>query len=258
MSSHSMSLYIPYVFMNFDKEYIADKFSWIGDVSDIDLVLKTDGKGKQYNSVFIHLNKLNKNKSVENFIEKVTDPNQEARLYHDKPWYWVVLLNTAKKIKSGDRKPRINLGDLTSINVKTTEQNDNKYKSEQIKKDKPRSNKLNNPCYKFINNYDYDYNNNYDYDDYDYDNDNYDNYDNDDYDNDDNNNDDNYNSDYETNARIYPEKDYEKELNEIESLINDEDMNLVSIDSRYIQVIEEENIMLRNEIAYLRSLLNMN
>jgi hypothetical protein len=45
---------------------------------------------------------------------------------------------------------------------------------------------------------------------------------------------------------------------EIEAFIEEEDQYLVSIDSRYVQVIERENVMLHEEIAKLRiALINL-
>jgi hypothetical protein len=48
------------------------------------------------------------------------------------------------------------------------------------------------------------------------------------------------------------------QMAEIEAFIEEEDQYLVSIDSRYVQVIERENVMLHEEIAKLRiALINL-
>ena len=93
----NISLYIPHVFPNFDKEYIANAFKNIGEVSQIDLVAKQDRNGNNYNAVYVHFKKWYTNKKALTFYDSVMDESKEARLCHDEPWYWIVLPNTAKK-----------------------------------------------------------------------------------------------------------------------------------------------------------------
>ena len=52
----NMSVYIPHVFPNFTKEYIASIFEdfGIGVVDHVDLVAKMDKHGKHYNAAYIH------------------------------------------------------------------------------------------------------------------------------------------------------------------------------------------------------------
>jgi hypothetical protein len=111
----NISLYIPHVFPNFDKEYVARAFKKIGEVSQIDFVAKQDRNGQNFNAVYVHFSKWFTNKKVLAFYESVIDESKEARLCHDEPWFWIVLPNTAKKHISGDRKPRIDLGESKSI-----------------------------------------------------------------------------------------------------------------------------------------------
>ena len=112
-SVRNISLYIPRVFSKFTKKYIAEAFEkvFIGKVSKIDFVSKMYN-GTVYNSVYIHFEYWYDNVAAFNFQNRVLDPNQEARLIYDEPWYWIVLENKAKKHIPGERKPRINLGDL--------------------------------------------------------------------------------------------------------------------------------------------------
>lgn len=110
----NISLFIPHVFPNFDKEYIANAFKNIGEVSQIDLVAKQDRNGNNYNTVYVHFKKWYTNKKALAFYDSVVDESKEARLCHDEPWYWIVLPNTAKKHIPGDRKPRIDLSDMKS------------------------------------------------------------------------------------------------------------------------------------------------
>ncbi len=111
----NISLYIPHVFANFDKTYIEKAFKNIGEVSQIDLVAKQDRNGNNFNAAYVHFSKWFNNKTALSFYESVVDENQEARLYYDEPWYWIVLPNTAKKYNPGDRKIRIDLGDSKAI-----------------------------------------------------------------------------------------------------------------------------------------------
>lgn len=113
----NISLYIPHIFPNFDKEYIANAFKNIGEISQIDLVAKQDRNGNNYNAAYVHFNKWFTNKKAIAFYDSVVDENKEARLCHDEPWYWIVLPNTAKKHTSGDRKARIDLGESKSISA---------------------------------------------------------------------------------------------------------------------------------------------
>lgn len=122
----NISLYIPHVFPNFDKEYIANAFKNIGEVSQIDLVAKQDRNGNNYNAVYVHFKKWYTNKKALAFYESVVDESKEARLCHDEPWYWIVLPNTAKKHIPGERKPRIDLGDKKAIS------SENKYDGHSV------------------------------------------------------------------------------------------------------------------------------
>lgn len=120
----NISLYIPHVFPNFNKEYINNAFSCIGDVDHIDLVGKEDRNGKHYNAVYIHFNNWRNTESFNRLRDEIADTGS-ARLYYDKTWYWIVLPNNAKKHVSGDRKPRIDLGDSDVINVTKVNTPDN-------------------------------------------------------------------------------------------------------------------------------------
>lgn len=121
MSNQLLSLYIPRVFSNFSKEYIAGVFEKLrlGKVSNIDFVTKFGNDGQAYNSTYVHFEFWYNTVAVRNFQDRVLDPNQEARIVYDDPWYWIVLENTAKKQVTGQPKPRITL-DTPVINRKTT------------------------------------------------------------------------------------------------------------------------------------------
>lgn len=110
-SINNISLYIPHVFANISKEFIAETFEnlRIGKVINIDFVSKL-GKDAQYNTAYVHFEYWYENTAAYNFQERVLNPEKEARLIYDEPWYWIVLENKAKKHMTGDRKPRIALG----------------------------------------------------------------------------------------------------------------------------------------------------
>jgi len=116
MSTAKMNsgLYIPHVFPNFGEEYIKKVFEPFGKVSEIDFVAKQDRNGKEYNSVYIHFKIKSATPKADAFWEKVADKSKECRVYHDRPWFWIVLPNTAKKYISGDRKQRIDIGEVAN------------------------------------------------------------------------------------------------------------------------------------------------
>lgn len=127
------SLFIPFVFPNFDKKYVAEAFANVGNVDHIDFVLKQDRDGKTYNSVYVHFN----NWYQTNIAFKIQDDikrNGKCKFYHDNSeYYWIVLPNTAKKHIPGERKQRINIGENMSISLKNVDLNE--PNSEEIEMD---------------------------------------------------------------------------------------------------------------------------
>ena len=119
---NNISLYIPHVFPNFDKEFVTKAFKDIGEVSQIDFVARQDRNGRNYNSVYVHFNKWFSNKKALELYENVVG-SKEARLYYNNTWYWIVLPNTAKKHIPGERKPRIDLSELKTISVEKEDTN---------------------------------------------------------------------------------------------------------------------------------------
>ena len=103
---NNISLYIPHVFANFTKEDVAKVFETnrIGKVSYIDFVGKMSQDGKQYNSVYVHFENWYDTITSRNFQARVLDPNLEARIVYDDPWYWLVLENKTRKVTPGQRK----------------------------------------------------------------------------------------------------------------------------------------------------------
>ena len=95
----NISLFIPHIFKNFTAEYIAEVFEKfkIGVVDHVDFVSKVDRRGRPYNAAYVHFKHWFDGVIAANFQERVLNPNKEARIVHDDPWYWIVLENTAKK-----------------------------------------------------------------------------------------------------------------------------------------------------------------
>jgi hypothetical protein len=95
--NQNLSLFIPHMFPNITEDRIASIFNTysIGIVSRVDFVGKTDKNGKLYNAAYIHFDAWFNNSAVANFQERVLNPDKEARIVYDDPWYWIVLENTA-------------------------------------------------------------------------------------------------------------------------------------------------------------------
>jgi hypothetical protein len=91
----NISLYIPHVFSNISLDRIANIFKIlrIGKVRQIDLVLNKGKKRQRYNAAYIHFEYWYDNVAARNFQERVRNPNKEARIIYDDPWYWIVLEN---------------------------------------------------------------------------------------------------------------------------------------------------------------------
>jgi hypothetical protein len=109
----NISLYIPHVFVNITKSTIVQTFEKlrIGSINRIDFVNKKS-KNSNFNAVYIHFSQWHDNVASRNFQERVLDPNMEARIVYDEPWFWIVLEN--KGHKAGDRKRTLNLNALNN------------------------------------------------------------------------------------------------------------------------------------------------
>jgi len=96
---HSLSLFVPYMFPNITQSRVAKIFILLhlGEVDHVDFVPKTDKNGKPYNAAYIHFHRWFECSAAINFQERVLNPNKEARIVYDEPWFWIVLENTAVK-----------------------------------------------------------------------------------------------------------------------------------------------------------------
>jgi len=207
------SLFVPFVFPNFDQKYVANAFAKIGSVDRVDFVAKQDRFGKTYNAVYVHFKEWYNNKLAKHVYEECFQKNEKYEFYHDdSEYFWIVLPNTAKKHMPGERKQRIGLCGANEINVKSLE-NKPEEEFEETK--------------------------------------------------------------FEVFKKCLQEEDVCEDIEELEQTENElaeieaemekdiekmeeEDKNLISIDWRYVQVIEQENKYLHGEIAQLRmALINM-
>jgi len=252
----NISLFVPHVFPNFDETYVADVFSQFGRVDHVDLVAKQDRNGKLFNSAYIHFESWN-NKTESHMLQKhILDGKAESRVYHDGPWYWIVLENKGKKHVSGDRKPRIDLGEDNVIKVDyTTPQKPVLKRGEPIYPNAPEKRMSYADAVsavglttewpelqrKFMKDIDLqmegievpvtigpnDYAKSF--------------------------------IDSMEDDALYAEaEEMLEQMEEIEAELEAEDANLVSIDRRYVNEVEVENLWLRNEVTQLRAaLLNM-
>jgi len=130
----NISLYIPHVFPNFDKEYVSNALNNIGEISQIDFVPKQDRNGNNFNAVYVHFNKWYNNKYNRSLYSNIME-NGFDHLYHDNMWYWIMLPNNAKKHIPGERKRRIDVSELFKTPVKVSE--DSVCPDTPVKSEKP-------------------------------------------------------------------------------------------------------------------------
>jgi hypothetical protein len=71
--------------------------------------------GTVYNAAYIHFECWYDTVTSRSFQERVRNPDKEARLVYDEPWYWIVLENHGAKSITGTRKLRVNLTDMTPV-----------------------------------------------------------------------------------------------------------------------------------------------
>jgi hypothetical protein len=205
----NISLYIPHVFANFTKEFVAQTFSRlnIGDVERVDFIAKMGSDGKPYNAAYVHFLKWYDNSTARNLQEKIVDPVKQARLMYDDPWFWILLENKAQKVNPGDRKKRISLEGLTTPEKQEPTQKDmtkapvkdNSYKLDTVNNIRPLS----------------------------------------------------LQEAFEAAGINNTPNNEEQELDEIEELMDEEDGHLITIDGRYVNELEKELAVLRQQLAML-------
>lgn len=200
------SLFIPHIFPNFTRNYVAESFSKIAEVERVDFVAKQDRYGNSYNAAYVHFNMWHPNHFANNILNNIYEKGN-AQFYHDKSkYYWILLPNKAKKYIPGERKHCIDLGEVKSISVMKTPE-------------KPVLKRNQNLDDKFLDEL----------------------------------------------AEMAELNEIDEELraelammDEIDAELDKEDKEdecLISIDGRYVQTIEQENVWLHGEVSRLRAAL---
>ena len=244
-TNKNISLFVPHVFPNFTHKYVADAFADLGDVDYVDFVAKQDRDGKSYNAAYVHFKSWFDTGFSTKTQYDITTKGSIKYFHDESEYYWIVLPNTAKKHVPGERKPRIDLGESKSVSVKAVEKTPEKPVKEVVCPGAPKK-----PTYTQIA--------------------------------------DKTKVDttpvavktddvkpiasesvaakleaefeewYENLNSHVDLPDDEIQMAEIEAELDAEDANLVSIDCRYVQAIEHENVWLHGEIAQLRmALINL-
>ena len=217
----NISLFIPHVFSNFTQKYVSESFSRLGDVEQVDFVAKQDRGGKPFNAVYVHFKRWYNNRFAmitQNNINK----DGSVKFYHDdSEYYWIVLPNTAKKHIPGDRKLRLDLGE----SVKATGQKQVCPPKLSYTDDKGNSDAEFEEYLELLRTPIEEWN-------------------------------------VEATTTTTTTKEADEiaadQMAEIEADMEAEDENLVSIDWRYVQTIEQENMWLHTEVAQLRmALINL-
>ena len=211
----NISLYIPHIFANYTKDDVAQIFEDqnIGKINNIDFRSKFGQDGKPFSAAYIHFDHWFNNTAAANFQERVLDAEKEARIMYEDPWYWIVLENKARKVVSGDRKPRIDLGNFPAISTSqitpVKEKKDNCPNAPVKAKSYSQAVDIKSVNLSF-------------------------------------------DSDFQD---VMDSFENEAEIDEIEAAMEEDDQYLVSVDSRYIESIEAENMDLRAQIAYIHNAL---
>jgi hypothetical protein len=97
----AFSVCIPRIFNNIPNKKIVGTFEKLnmGKVKNMDIVWKTGRDGSSYKMAFVHFSAWNiQNSAARHFREQVEDPNVNAKLVYDDPWYWLVLPNNSNTI----------------------------------------------------------------------------------------------------------------------------------------------------------------
>jgi hypothetical protein len=106
MSSYSIC--IPRIFENIPNKKIVGTFERlkIGKVDHMDIVWKTSRDGSSYKMAFIHFSQWNMYSSAAiKLREDIENPNVDAKVVYDDPWYWIVLPNQSRVSEPLSNKP---------------------------------------------------------------------------------------------------------------------------------------------------------
>ena len=96
MSTTPSSVYIPRLFANISAERIIGVFEnlRLGKISYIDFVPRDQDPGTKM--AFIYFQEwYTQNVACEHLIERINDPEREARVVYEDPYYWILLPNNS-------------------------------------------------------------------------------------------------------------------------------------------------------------------
>ena len=100
MVKQPLSIYIPCVYCNITKQYILETFRnlGLGEVSRIDFVQREinnidNSVSHPFNQAFVYFAYWNKNPVVDKLHEEIFDPDLDAKLVYEEPYYWRMLPN---------------------------------------------------------------------------------------------------------------------------------------------------------------------
>ncbi len=99
----TLSIYIPRIFSNISKSQVAKVFEdlELGEIERIDMIPYTNAKGVPLYRAFVYIQWSNSGASV-HLQEKIKDPDQQAKIMYQEPWFWILLPNknpmTAKEV----------------------------------------------------------------------------------------------------------------------------------------------------------------
>ncbi len=90
------SVCIPRIFNNIPNQKITDTFEKmeLGKIKNMDIIHKIGRDGTIFKMAFIHFDYWNMNSiAAVNLKNSIENPQVEAKLVYDDPWYWIVLPN---------------------------------------------------------------------------------------------------------------------------------------------------------------------
>ena len=112
-SQSQFSVYIPRIFTNIPNSKIISTFENLdlGKVQYMDIVYRTGADGSTYKMAFIHFSYWSNNSSAINLRDRIEDPEIEAKLVYDDPWYWLILPNKSPTSRQHKANTQVDLND---------------------------------------------------------------------------------------------------------------------------------------------------
>ena len=104
----TLSIYIPRIFTNISTSQIAQVFESLdlGKIERIDMIPYVNAKGEPLYRAFVYIKWAN-NTATNHLQAKILDPEQQAKIVYQEPWYWLLLPNktpmTAKEVATERR-----------------------------------------------------------------------------------------------------------------------------------------------------------